>query len=547
MEVDLDLFGGFEEAPRRTSSGVVAQLRDENAALRQQLAVLTAARGCGSMPELLTPVCEARREALCSVTFYPHAPLELRHALERVLRSARAAPPLVAGDAGAWPPANGAEPGHVPSVRAEPDPEVHYLQAYCWDAAGEASGWAALQQSTLAYHRPLPLVETDTIVFSAHASADARGRRGGRRGGGSGDGRRYWELELGPDPDCAGAPAGEQAGAAPEQPTPGVLSRALMDALGMSAGGCEPPPYLRGMRQHGYPPAYEVCQEPAGAAAAAAAGGALLFFDAPDGTGRPRRDGDVAEAPAAAAPAAAAGVEAAQAAEPPAAPAGTERAPSPAAARAEAEEGELPGEAPEGQGADGRPAGLAPPSGAAGRLAAAALAAPPAAPAGSGPEAARQLFAYPGLNAPPPEGADPRAWSALYHVQPAAQQHAAPGPMRGGAACWPQPHAAGPPQALPHPPYWGWAGQPHPAAMAAQHGYPPACYSQATEYARAACAASAAFAGGHPCLYAAAAASAAGNQGYCGYPQPPAAPHNGLPGHPAHPSRRQHDAAYRPY
>lgn len=585
VQMDDDLFSAFDEAPRRLSSGgLVAQLRDENAALRKQLAQL---RDVGSMPELLRTVCEPRREAICTVTFHPQASLELRHTLERVLRSARATVTPTAADADAAAPDTNGELIPAPSAAAhvpEPAHEVHFLQAYCWDTAGEASGWAALQHPSPIYHRPLPLLEGDTIVFSAHATGDARGRRGGRRGGGNGDGRRYWELELGPDPDSPALPAeslgGEPPAPAAQPPRPGVLSRATMDALGMSATRCEPPPYLGQMRIVGYPPAYELAPSAAvgaGGAAAAEDGpdgdddGALLFYDAAVGAGRRRREGNgsfAREAPGAAASdkaaagAPAAAAEAADAvAEPGAAAACAEelqaagpmaaagqvtgeqdrgRGTLPASVDGDAEEGELSddemgakAEAGEERARGSEGDAKAP---RAGCLPAPNYAYPcppqhsplplpgrpptePTPPNLDAPRAAatggaRQRYLYPGLNAPPPDGADPRAWSSLYAVQ-ASAQHAPPGPLRGGAACRPHALAAGPPLgqvAPPSHPHWAATPQhvPLPSCPYSPHppGYPPACPQS---YLMSACPQS-------PYL------TAAGCLGGHAYPQPPPLP-----------------------
>jgi hypothetical protein len=411
------LFDGFDEAPRRPSmGGTMAQLREENARLSRRVAELSAATAARAIPQPFREASAARRENVCSVTFHPHAPLELRHALERLLRSASVdLPPEAAGGATTQPAAA------LPQAA-----DVHYMQSYCVDVLGEQSGWAALQQHTLSYHRPLALSEGESILFTADPT-DGRGRRRGG-GGGGGDGRRYWELQL----DGGGADAGDASAAGAQKAldaaaearvTPGVLSRALMDALGMSASYPEPPPYLNAMRAFGYPPAYVAPPHQPPAAAAAADPDALLFFTCVDDPGQLTRDGAEPDDERAEGPDAAGATAAAET--PPTPPTPAQAAPAVAQARDvvmadEAEEGELLSEC-------GSPPPLASATDSAGvpraaaREAEAASSAPPAAAAAA---AAVQLFAYPGLNAPPPAGADLRVWAR------ALTPHAAPGPMR---------------------------------------------------------------------------------------------------------------------
>ncbi|KAG8467271.1 hypothetical protein KFE25_000587 [Diacronema lutheri] len=468
MSDDEELFGGFDEPePKRASSaGLVGQLREENAALRRQLVQLAAARDAGARPAPLKPAFEELREAMCTVTFHPQASLELRCALERVLRSARAVrlpqPVTVAPDNGGEPAADDASPAASAHV-AEPALEVHFMQAYCWDAAGAASGWDALQQSTLVYHRPIPLLEGETILFNAHAAGQshAKGRRGARRagGGGGGDGRRYWELDLGPDPDEAGAPGSAPAAAPISPPQPGVLSPALATALGMASARYEPPPYLHAMRCQGYPPAYEVARH---AAPPDDGDGALLFFDAADGAGSNKRSDDgiagdrrappsdgAAAAGFAAPPAAAAAAQdehlAASTAAVTAAPDGTQRH-SRVAASHVPEEGELSDDENDGDPPSPRPPSPRAPSPTRPARALGAPLAPLPVESRTADAPITQLYAYPGLNAPPPDGADPRAWHC--YTQPAAQ-HSAPGPMRGSATCRPHVLAACPPRGPP--------------------------------------------------------------------------------------------------
>ncbi|KAJ1632298.1 hypothetical protein T492DRAFT_905160 [Pavlovales sp. CCMP2436] len=428
---DGDLFGGFDEAPARpgrsSTSGLVALLRDENAALRSQLAALSAARSAG-LAELPYPAAQAQRELIATVTYHPTAPLELRHGLERLLRSARAEPTADSRCGGA---------DASPVARAL---EVHYLQAFCWDPAGEVSGWDALQQSTLVYHRPLALLEVDTILFSS-AVADGRGGRG-RRGGCGGGSRRYWELDLGADGEGGGQ------GAAARAPVPGVLSPALQIALGMSVARCDPPTYLEMMRSVGYPPAY--FRKPAPLFKVRGEDD-LVFLD----------DEEAPPAPTVLKPPPARLVDAAAGENPPpaadenvpmmAAADGGGQAPSAAAEEGElAEDGELVDAAPFLQAAVERLLHAAPH---------AAVLQPGAAAVGAGGLEGEpvQLYAYPGLNAPPPPGADPRAWSALYAQ---AAPHAAPGPMRQPAY---RPHAQ--PHAYPQ---YGQQQQQYPRQQYAQ-------------------------------------------------------------------------------
>lgn len=229
--MDEDLFDAFDDAP---AAPPAKRIRADNSARSSPAPPPVQA------PNALPPAfVHLDSEAIASIHFRGMAD-ECRAQIEDAMCNASVANAATRSRPRLTPDTERAANGTIAAAGV-----VHFFQSFTADFAGASSIKSAVSGPKTLYERlpmePLPWGRGEA---GAAASAGGRGNGGGRRG-----------------PPPRGTPrrgpalsSGRYFDSAPTAFTPGVLSPALRQLLGMREG--DPPPYLGRMQQLGYPPGY---------------------------------------------------------------------------------------------------------------------------------------------------------------------------------------------------------------------------------------------------------------------------------------------------